>query len=98
MVNNINLQKFEWDSGNIEKNYIKHKIFYFQIEEVFFNSPLLIFEDYLHSKIEKRYHALGHDNKFNLFFITFTVRESRIRIISARPMSVKERRRYEKEI
>lgn len=94
----IHAKNFEWDQGNIEKNFFKHKLSYIQIEEVFFNTPLLIFDDFEHSKTEPRMYALGHDNKFNLLTITFTIRENRVRVISARPMSVKERRRYEKDI
>ena len=67
-----------------------------RIEEVFFNEPLILLEDWEHSKKEKRVIALGHTNLNKLLFISFTNRDGEIRVISARPMSNKERRRYEK--
>lgn len=86
---------FEWDEGNIEKNKRKHNLDKWQIEEVFFNEPLLIYEDSKHSNSEFRWYALGKtDNELKLM-IVFTVRNNLIRIISARTMSKKERTYYE---
>lgn len=87
--------EFEWDEGNIKKNEIKHKISYKECEQVITNSPV-IFEDIKHSKIEKRYQCLGktYSNKF--IFISFTIRNLKVRVISARPMGRKEKKNYEK--
>ncbi|MDP2888870.1 MAG: BrnT family toxin [Bacteroidota bacterium] len=86
---------YEWDEGNIEKNKRKHNLDKWQIEEVFFNEPLLIYEDSKHSNSEFRWFALGKtDNELKLM-IVFTVRKNLIRVISARTMSKKERMYYE---
>ena len=86
---------FEWDEGNIEKNKRKHNLDKWQIEEVFFNEPLSIYEDSKHSNSEFRWYALGKtDNELKLM-IVFTIRNNLIRVISARTMSKKERIYYE---
>ncbi|MGB3212350.1 MAG: BrnT family toxin [Desulforhopalus sp.] len=88
---------FDWDEGNINKNWIKHKVSPAECEQMFFNRPLVIQDDQKHSEVEKRFYALGRtDSKRNLF-IAFTVRNKRIRVISARDMSRKEREVYSNE-
>lgn len=87
---------FDWDEGNIHKNEDKHGLKYSSIEEVFFNEPLLIVEDFKHSLNECRCVALGQNNFDDLITIIFTIRENHIRVISARAMSKKERKIYER--
>ncbi len=87
---------FEWDEGNIHKNENKHGLKWIAIEEVFFNGPSLIVEDFKHSLNECRCVALG-ENDFNDFItVVFTLRNSYIRVISARVMSKEERMIYER--
>jgi len=86
---------FEWDEGNLYKNKKKHGLNWSTIEEVFFNEPLLVVEDFLHSQQECRCLALGKDNYGNRLSVVFTLRNNKIRVISARPMSRKERKVYE---
>lgn len=88
---------FEWDEGNIEKNWLKHKVTPAECEQVFFNQPLVVQDDMQHSAAEKRFYALGRTDIKRLLFIVFTVRKNRIRVISARDMSRKERRSYSDE-
>lgn len=89
---------FEWDKGNIEKNLKKHKITNKEAEEIFFNNPLEIFADIKHSQIEKRFEAFGITNDGRWLTVIFTIRESKIRVISARNQNKKEGREYEKKI
>lgn len=86
---------FDWDGGNADKNWLKHGISQAVCEQLFFNQPLLLLEDDKHSEHEPRFHALGHANDGQRLFIVFTVRKQLIRIISARPMSKKERGFYD---
>ena len=51
--------------------------------------------DSAHSEKEPRYYVLGHTIAGRRLFIAFTVREDKIRVISARDMSKKERKIYE---
>jgi uncharacterized protein len=85
---------FEWDSGNIDKNWIKHGVSPSECEQMFFNQPLVVTEDAVHSEEEERLFALGRTDAERLLFAVFTVRKDKIRIISARDMSSKERKVY----
>ncbi len=87
---------FDWDEGNRDKNYLKHGIPNEEAEQVFFNQPLLISKDEKHSLKEERYFCLGKTNATKTFFISFTIRKEKIRIISCRPMNRAERKIYEK--
>ena len=89
---------FLWDKGNKDKNWLGHKVSWFECEQVFFNIPLLLSADLPHSHLEERLYALGRTNKNRQLFLCFTLRNNLIRIISARDMSRKERQLYEKEI
>jgi len=91
-----NVIGFEWDEGNIHKNEDKHGLKWTTIEEIFFNEPLLIVEDFKHSLKECRCVALAKNNFQDLITVIFTVRKKHIRVISARAMSKKERIVYER--
>jgi uncharacterized protein len=87
---------FEWDAGNSMKNQ-KHSVSDEEAEQVFFNEPLLLLEDPVHSRSEARWHALGRTNEDRLLKVSFTMRAqgTRVRVISARPMHRKETTAYE---
>ncbi len=86
---------FEWDDGNKNKNWIKHRVTNSECEQIFFNHPLIVSVDAKHSNFEERYYALGTTDLGRKLFVVFTIRNKKIRIISARDMSQKERRIYE---
>lgn len=86
---------FQWDSANAEKNWISHQVSQYECEEVFFNEPILLFEDTKHSQSEARKYALGKTNDGRKLFVVFTIRRKLIRVISARDMSKRERGIYE---
>ncbi|MBU0578506.1 BrnT family toxin [Patescibacteria group bacterium] len=89
------LKKFEWDDGNSTKNYKKHQVTQTEAEEIFKNKPLLTISDQKHSQHEKRYRSLGQTNNDKKLLIIFTIRKKKIRIISVRLQSKKERIIYE---
>jgi uncharacterized protein len=91
-----NCTGFEWDSGNITKNWDKHDVTTGECEQIFFNKPLIVKRDRQHSTLEKRYYVLGRTNMNRLLFAVFTVRNDKIRIISARDMTESEIKRYQK--
>jgi uncharacterized DUF497 family protein len=86
----------EWDSGNITKNWDKHDVTTGECEQIFFNKPLIVKRDRQHSTLENRYYVLGRTNMHRLLFAVFTVRNDKIRIISARDMTESEIKRYQK--
>jgi uncharacterized protein len=96
ILNLTDLLGFEWDKANLYKNEDKHKVSFWECEEIFFNSPLLLYDDIKHSHSEKRFYALGKTHAQRKLLIVFTVRNSLIRVISAREMSKRERKIYEK--
>ncbi len=91
----VKIEGFIWDKGNIEKNKAKHDVDRDQCEEVFLNQPLRVFDDEVHSKLEKRYGALGKTSKNRQLVVFFTVRNNRIRVISARDQGKKDRKIYQ---
>lgn len=90
------VQGFEWDDTNSGKNENKHGVTDRETEEIFFNKPLIIGRS-IKGEPEMRYAALGKTYGSRLLAVVFTIRTKRIRVISARPMSKKERTLYEKE-
>jgi len=94
MIDLMLIDGFEWDEGNTRKND-KHGVAASEAEQVFFNQPLLMLEDARHSQVEPRFHALGMTHTGRKLHITFTVRGTRVRVISARDMHRKERNIYE---
>jgi uncharacterized protein len=87
---------FEWDSGNARKSLDKHSVSQAEAEQLFFNEPLFVLADEKHREAEARFHALGQSDSEPLLHATFTLRQNgtRIRVISARNMSRKERNYY----
>ena len=92
------IEGFDWDKGNIEKNWERHKVSFVECEELFFNRPLVVAEDEMHSDSESRYYALGTTNEGRYLFVVFMIRANKVRVISARDMSRRERRIYREEI
>ncbi|HUD07207.1 MAG TPA: BrnT family toxin [Candidatus Saccharimonadales bacterium] len=88
---------FLWDQGNLDENLKKHKVSLQEAEEVFVNEPLTIAEDHKHSSDKEiRLYALGRTKAGRKLFTAFTIRDKKIRIISIRDMSKKERIQYGK--
>jgi uncharacterized DUF497 family protein len=94
VLDNLSVDGFDRDEGNIDKNWKKDQVSNSECEELFFNLPLMMADDQIHSLDEKRYYSLGHTNANRWLFIAFTIRENKIRVISARDMSQKERKIY----
>ena len=85
---------FEWDEGNIDKNWYSHRVAWWECEEAFFNRPRPIYADSGHSQTEQRLYILGQTNAGRWLFVSFTIRHERIRPISARDMNARERKIY----
>lgn len=85
---------FDWSGGNAEKNWDGHGVTQLEAEQVFFNTPFLAGADIAHSQKESRFYALGQTDEGRELFVAFTMRGRRLRVVSARDMSRKERRVY----
>ncbi len=88
---------FDWNQGNIEKNWLKHKVSPVECEQVFFNQPLIILDDLRHSTSEKRFAVFGYTDAGRLLVVIFTKRGKLLRVISARDMNSRERKFYEEK-
>ncbi len=86
---------FQWDAGNIDKTRERHQVSAGECEQVFFQRPILIAPDREHSQDAPRYAAFGQTVVGRRLTIVFTIRDTLIRVISARAMSRRERRIYE---
>jgi len=93
------VEGFQWDDGNRKKSILKHEVTPSEVEQLFVNEPLLVLEDEKHSTREPRFHAYGRSHEGRLLQVSFTLRDAGrlIRVISARPMSRKERLHYGQE-
>jgi hypothetical protein len=92
------IEGFDWDAGNARKSVDKHDVSQAEAEQVFLNQPLLILMDSKHSMDEPRWHALGVTHHGRGLHVTLTLRHlgRKLRVISARDMSRKERDAYQK--
>jgi hypothetical protein len=90
---------FDWDDANARKSETKHSVSQAKAEEVFLDPNVVIALDIAHSRDEERFHAFGLTMVGRPLLVSFTLRgnQTLVRVISARPMSVKERRRYAEE-
>lgn len=89
---------FDWDQWNVQKNEIKHGVSHLEAESVFFDPDYKLFKDQKHSTgKETRYILYGQSSENRLLMIGFTVRNKKVRIITARPTSRKERLIYDEK-
>jgi len=87
------IEGFDWNQANIQKNLERHRVAFDECEEVFFHNPVLA-PDVGHPETERRYFAFGHTVRGRLLTIVFTMRGNKIRVISARDMNRKERKKH----
>ncbi len=75
--------EFDWDENKARANLEKHKVSFGLASEIFSKEEVLSFEDERFDYGEIREISLGEVEGVVLY-VVFTVREERIRIISAR--------------
>ena len=86
---------FEWDEKKAEQNIRKHSVSFEEAATVFSDPFSITIYDPLHSKDEDRFVILGMSENNRLLVVIHTERGDKIRIISARKATKKERRQYE---
>lgn len=92
--------EFDWDSGNVVKNKDKHNVSTSEAESVFrigISLPLGV-EESSAGSLEERYGLIGRSFEGKILLIVFIIRKEKIRISSARPANMKERKNYEENI
>lgn len=93
------IEGFEWYSGNVNKNRLRHNVDTSECEEIFFNELKIILDDTQHSSVkERRYRVLGITAKGRTLALAITIRRNKIRVIMARDQSKKERILFASEL
>ena len=87
--------QFEWDREKEKRNRKKHGVSFDEAVTVFYDPLAATFDDLDHSFGEHRLITIGFSSHGSLFVVSHTERGNAIRIISARPATVQERRRHE---
>jgi len=86
---------FEWDEAKARDNLKKHKVGFDEGKTIFNDPFLLTFPDIDTSDAEERYVNIGLSIRDRVLVLIHTERQGRIRIISCRKASARERRHYE---
>jgi uncharacterized DUF497 family protein len=86
---------YEWDPNKAAKNVHRHNVSFEEAASVF-NDPLYVdFHDPNHSLDERRYIIIGVSTSGRLLLVSYTERETTIRLIGARDVTPAERKAYE---
>ncbi len=87
--------EFEWDPSKAEENLKKHGTGFDEALTVFADPSARIVDDPDHSTEETREIILGYSQRQRLPLVSFTERTPKVRIISARKVTKRERQDYE---
>ena len=86
---------FEWDPKKARLNIKTHAVSFDEASTAFRDPLSRTIDDPLHSDDEERFVLIGQSIRGRLLVVVHTERSDRIRIISARLATKKERFRYE---
>jgi hypothetical protein len=89
--------EFEWNPRKAGNNWQKHGVTFNEAHTVFADPLAKIFDDPDHSTEETREIIIGRSIEDRMLIVSFTERSGRVRIISARPATKRERSHYEEE-
>lgn len=85
----------EWDPAKAAENRLKHGVAFEEAATVFFDPQAITHEDPGHSADEDRFLIVGYSTRERILVVAYMYRGDRIRIISARVATPRERRTYE---
>jgi hypothetical protein len=86
---------FEWDAEKARKNLQKHGVSFDEAVTAFGDQLSRTIRDPDHSEVEERYLLMGLSSRGRLLVVAHTERGDRIRFITARLASKRERNQYE---
>ncbi len=86
--------EYEWDPAKARRNLEKHGVDFADAVVALEDQLALTVED-THSVTEERFVTLGVDSIGQLLVVVYSWRDERIRLISARKATGRERRQYE---
>jgi len=88
------MSEFEWDDEKSRSNIRKHRVSFEEASTAFADTMALTMFDEEHSVDEDRYVLLGESDRHRLLVVSYTEREDRIRIVSARVANRREKSQY----
>lgn len=86
--------EFEWHDEKAAENLRKHDINFETVCELFFDPFLVPLPDQ-YTDNELREAVIGMTDGWQLLYVVYTIREERVRLISARHVTKQERLDYE---
>jgi uncharacterized DUF497 family protein len=89
------LVEFEWDPTKAASNLRKHGIRFAEAVAVLEDHAALSMPD--DNNLEERFAAVGTDSLGRILVVIYAIRDARIRIISARKATRRERSQYERK-
>ena len=89
---------FEWDEAKAKENLKKHGVSFEEGKTIFNDSFLLTFPDIEHSVNEERYINIGLSADGRILIVIHMERQEKIRIVSCRKATARERRFYEEGV
>ena len=89
---------FEWDEAKALANLAKHGVTFEEAQSVFGDTHSLTIFDTRHSGDEDRFIDIGRSDSGLILVVVYTERDTRIRIISCRHATPRERQHYERDI
>ena len=94
----MKIERFIWLRDIVDKLTFKHHVDTSEVEEVFDNRPKIRFVQKGHCKGEDVYIALGRSEAGRYLAVVFIhKRNNDVLIVSARDMTKKERKQYERK-
>ena len=88
---------FEWDPEKARRNLEKHSVSFEEARSVFFDPVSVTIPDLGHSFVEDRFIITGFSILQRQLVVVHMDRRGKIRLISARIASRRERKNYEQE-
>ena len=90
--------QFEWDPAKGIENASKHGVEFTEAMTTFGDPLEVVIPDPDHSSGERRFLSVGLSSAGGLLVVAYTERQQRIRLISAREATARERKAYESTI
>ncbi len=90
--------EFEWDAAKSIVNEHRHGVAFMEAATCFWDPLQVAFYDQDHSDEEDREILIAHSAQGKLLMVVYTLRDDKIRIISARQATRKERRDHARGI
>jgi hypothetical protein len=86
--------EFEWDASKAAGNRSKHGVSFEEAQSAFSDPMALVVFDVRHSNHEDRYLLIGISDRGRLLTVSYTKRDDKTRIISARTATKGEAKAY----